>query len=588
MRLPETTDSPATREQRCQICAQETLEIISGYELFQRVTSDCQPWPADGRLAVCRTCGGVQKVIDHQWQAETDAIYRAYHIYHQSGGVEQPVFDAHSGQALARSTRLLAYVQQHAPLQPTGRLLDFGCGNGAFLRTFHALAPNWSLVGMELNEAHRSSVETIPGVEAFCTCAPEDIPGTFNIITMIHALEHCAYPGNVLAQLWNKLAVGGILIVEVPNYTQNPFDLLIADHSLHFTPATLTTLLHNASYETFAMTSDWIPKEITAIARKRNQPQQPNPPSADPLALTAVVQHLAWLRTVVNKARQWAAMKNFGLFGTSIAATWLFSELEDLVHFFVDEDPHRIGKLYHDRPIYQPSDVPDESHVYLALPPKIAAAIQRRLAKSGEIFLLPPTFDISSKNAAIFLDRDGVLIEDKHLLTSTQDICLLPGVPQALNILKNEGFALILISNQPVVARGMATEQEVQQVNRALEDLLIQAGGPRFDGMYICPHHPNATVLAYRMACECRKPRPGLLIRAALEQNLNLSTSIMIGDRITDILAGVRAGCRTISVHSGKHLEPPIETVEPIDQSVSPDYVCADLQAAAVWILNGT
>lgn len=190
------------------------------------------------------------------------------------------------------------------------------------------------------------------------------------------------------------------------------------------------------------------------------------------------------------------------------------------------------------------------------------------------------------ERSAIFLDRDGVVIEDIHLLTNPQDLRVLPGVPDALKRLKNAGFTLIVVSNQTVVARGLASEQDVQQMNAIMGNALIQSGGPRFDGIYVCPHHPNATVPAYRVACDCRKPRPGLLIRAALEHNLDLSASIMIGDRITDILAGARAGCRTILVQSGKHLEPPIETVEPIDESVVPDYVCADLQAAAAWILN--
>lgn len=188
--------------------------------------------------------------------------------------------------------------------------------------------------------------------------------------------------------------------------------------------------------------------------------------------------------------------------------------------------------------------------------------------------------------AAIFLDRDGVLIEDVHLLTKPNDIKILDGVPQALRRLQEAGFRLIVTSNQPVVARGMVTEQEVKVINAEIEHLLEQAGAPRMDGFYFCPHHPNATLPAYRIACECRKPQPGLLLRAASEHYLSLSSSFVVGDRITDIIAGAKVGCRTVLVQTGKHLASPIETVESLDESIRPDHVCADLKAATEWILR--
>jgi len=188
-------------------------------------------------------------------------------------------------------------------------------------------------------------------------------------------------------------------------------------------------------------------------------------------------------------------------------------------------------------------------------------------------------------STAIFLDRDGVLIEDVDLLTNPDDIRILEGVPQALRSLKEAGFRLIVISNQTVVARGLVTEQEVYAIHAKVECLLDQTGAPRLDGFYFCPHHPNATLPAYRIACECRKPRPGLLLQAAREHNLNLVASFIVGDRITDIIAGASVGCRTVLVQTGKHQAPPIETVEPLDRSIQPDHTCANLGEAARWIL---
>ncbi|MBD3307921.1 HAD-IIIA family hydrolase [candidate division KSB3 bacterium] len=191
-------------------------------------------------------------------------------------------------------------------------------------------------------------------------------------------------------------------------------------------------------------------------------------------------------------------------------------------------------------------------------------------------------------NTAIFLDRDGVIIEDTHLLTKPTEISIPEGVPQALQRMKAAGFRLIVVSNQAVVARGMLSEHGVERINAKIASLLEKAGGPQLDGSYFCPHHPNSTLAAYRVNCKCRKPQPGLLLRAAQDHNVHLTASFMIGDRITDIVAGAKAHCRTILIQTGKHLAPPIETVEPLDETIQPDYICADLGMAVKWILDQT
>jgi len=187
---------------------------------------------------------------------------------------------------------------------------------------------------------------------------------------------------------------------------------------------------------------------------------------------------------------------------------------------------------------------------------------------------------------AVFLDRDGVLVEDVDQLTCADQLRLLSDVPVALNTLHNAGFALVVVSNQPVVARGLVTEEEVVRIHAELERLILAAGGPALDRIYFCPHHPKATLPAYRLDCDCRKPKPGLLLRAAQALNLDLRMSFLVGDRITDIIAGAKAGCRTLLVQTGKHLDKPIETSEPVDTTIQPDHVCADLPAAAEWIVG--
>lgn len=190
-----------------------------------------------------------------------------------------------------------------------------------------------------------------------------------------------------------------------------------------------------------------------------------------------------------------------------------------------------------------------------------------------------------TQQKAIFLDRDGVIIEDVNLLTQRNQVSICKGIPEALKVFNASGYQLFVVSNQTVVARGLATEQDVVELNSFIGELLFKKSGCKIKRFYYCLHHPEATLPEYRIKCECRKPRPGMLLQAAKEYNLNLSASFMIGDRVSDIIAGHRAGCTTILVETGMHQAQPIVSDE-MDLSVKPAYVCADLYEASRLILN--
>lgn len=186
---------------------------------------------------------------------------------------------------------------------------------------------------------------------------------------------------------------------------------------------------------------------------------------------------------------------------------------------------------------------------------------------------------------AVFLDRDGVLVEDVNLLTSADQARILEGVPEALRALHEAGFKLLVVSNQSVVARGLISEDEVESIQGTIASLLQRQGAPALDGFYYCPHHPEATVAAFRRQCQCRKPLAGMLEQAALDHGVALDRSFMVGDRPTDIAAGRRAGCRTIWVQTGRHNDPLIQVPIPFELPQA-DFVCPNLAAAAEWILR--
>jgi D-glycero-D-manno-heptose 1,7-bisphosphate phosphatase len=151
---------------------------------------------------------------------------------------------------------------------------------------------------------------------------------------------------------------------------------------------------------------------------------------------------------------------------------------------------------------------------------------------------------------AIFLDRDGVLIEDSHYLGDKSRVHLVPGAAEAVALLNRAEWVVVIVTNQSGVARGLFTEADVVAVHEHIAELL-RGYGAKVDAFQYCPHHPDAEVAEYRALCACRKPQPGMLLRAAAELGLDLAASWMIGDRVSDLEAGAAAGCRTALVRTG-------------------------------------
>lgn len=154
------------------------------------------------------------------------------------------------------------------------------------------------------------------------------------------------------------------------------------------------------------------------------------------------------------------------------------------------------------------------------------------------------------RRPALFLDRDGVIVEEVHYLSRPSQLSLIPGSAEAIALLNRNRVPVVVVTNQSGVARGLYPHSRIGEIHSGLDSLLAEHGA-HIDGYYYCPHHPTKGLLPYRTACECRKPRPGMLLRAALEFHLDLSRSYMVGDRMSDLEAGSNAGCRPILVKTG-------------------------------------
>ena len=180
----------------------------------------------------------------------------------------------------------------------------------------------------------------------------------------------------------------------------------------------------------------------------------------------------------------------------------------------------------------------------------------------------------------VFLDRDGVIIKEKNLISKVSEVELLPNSAEAIKLLNESGYKVIVVTSQPIVARGLSTVENVENMNKYMEKLIVETSGAHVDKIYFCPHHPTKGIVPeYSIECDCRKPKPGMLLQAKKDFGLvNLNDAWMVGDTIGDSKTGDNVGCKTILVstgHSGN---------DGFDDSV-PMYKAKDLYDAVVNVI---
>ena len=180
---------------------------------------------------------------------------------------------------------------------------------------------------------------------------------------------------------------------------------------------------------------------------------------------------------------------------------------------------------------------------------------------------------------AVFLDRDGTIIEDVGYLNECSKIKFLPRVSKAIKLLNKNRFKVIVVTNQSGVARGYFTEETVKEINQNIQELLAKQGA-FIDKIYYCPHHLEGTIEEYRKDCLCRKPNPGMIEKAAHEFGIDLKNSFVIGDKRSDVEAGHRVGCKTIFLRRDSSLDKEREI------TLMSNHIDTDLYEAARWLVK--
>jgi histidinol-phosphate phosphatase family protein len=185
---------------------------------------------------------------------------------------------------------------------------------------------------------------------------------------------------------------------------------------------------------------------------------------------------------------------------------------------------------------------------------------------------------VATQRRAVFLDKDGTVVPDIPFNIDPRRMELAPGAAEGLRLLAQAGYTLIVVSNQSGVARGYFREDALAGMQRRLRELCAAAGA-RLAGVYHCPHHPAGSVADYAVHCGCRKPEPGLLLRAAMEHGIACRRSWLVGDILNDVEAGRRAGCRSVLINNGN------ETEWILSSARLPHYIVGDLAEAARCII---
>jgi histidinol-phosphate phosphatase family protein len=186
-----------------------------------------------------------------------------------------------------------------------------------------------------------------------------------------------------------------------------------------------------------------------------------------------------------------------------------------------------------------------------------------------------------SQSPAVFLDRDGTLLEEVGYLDRLERLTIFPFSVDGVRLLNRAGFKVVVITNQAGVARGLVEEPFVGEAHSYLAGVFAE-GGATIDGWYYCPHHPDAPIEAYRQQCECRKPRPGMIRRAERDLDLDLARSFVVGDRWLDVELARAVGARGVLVRTGYGAS---EERRP-QPGIQADAVVDNLMAAVTWILR--
>lgn len=364
----------------CVSCKSIELDELELFSSLPRVSSDGKPFKKNGKIGICKKCGLVQKIIDRKFIKEITEIYSGYEMYSENVS-DQPLFL--NGTYSTRSKILIEELTKLFNLPCKGKLLDIGAGKGAFLNEFSKYFPDWELNSLEYDNKYNQYLAKINKFKKNYINIDDIEKNKFDLIVSIHTVEHLLDPIVYLKKIKQLLKNSGLLFFQVPDCSNSPFDIAIADHVLHFSRHTFKELLTRAGLESQIQVI--ITKEITAFCGLNIVKSEKINDDFD------ILQNINYLHRVGSLIKHYPINYTVGIYGTTIAANWLSSQMRE-IDFYVDDDEAKVGKLFLGKRIFSAKDIPMQSHVFLPFSPSNNAAIIQRLStirQSKDITLIP-------------------------------------------------------------------------------------------------------------------------------------------------------------------------------------------------------
>ena len=337
----------------CTFCDSQNVDLIENSHRLIRVTSDCRPFPRIEKgdlfqLQYCKDCHLLTSVVDSRFLKATELVYSTYYPYRQGLGKEE--LTQISGSSLSQSKPRSSYVQDFllenfGGRLPYGNWLDFGGGNGNFLKSAAKRSEfsefsyflfdseivlesaQKNLVGLELRVNYLSDFKVLSRT-------------SYTVISLIHVFEHLTAPLIILKQLLELLEQNGVLLIQVPNVEENEYAIVIGDHTTHFSHHALRNFLVRNNFQIIADSDNVVPGESTFILGKVHQDRRSNYEFTDHSSRHVVRQLLDYQDRIRNLQR---TTPKLGIFGTSIAGTWASLCRDGNFDYWVDESPDRVG-----------------------------------------------------------------------------------------------------------------------------------------------------------------------------------------------------------------------------------------------------
>lgn len=347
---------------RCLSCQSDFFYRFDDFQKLKRITSDVKTFADKGELYCCNQCALIQKKITKKLIDEISQIYQSYTPYHYGNGEEQYVL-LKDQTFVSRSGYLFRLVNKFIDVAHINELLDIGCGNGVTLKLFNEKEIN--LYGHEYSTNNEEYLQNISDFKKLYTSSLDLIKKKFDVVLLIHTLEHFTDPLNELTNIKKLMHENSFLFIQVVDNDFNEFDILTADHITHFSKSTLFNMLVNAGFFVEYIDND-VTKEITLVAKiNTNSVEQQKLPINSNITINETKKIIE--KHIHNSITYSKINKDISIFGTSISSIWAYNHLKKTkrVCFFLDEDPAKIGNQIDKINIIHPNDFDYENSMVL-------------------------------------------------------------------------------------------------------------------------------------------------------------------------------------------------------------------------------